>query len=61
MCDRFPWELESKLSLVEFTYNNNFQSSIDMASYEELYGRKFRSAIHWDEVGERSELGLEIV
>jgi transposase InsO family protein len=29
------------LPLVEFAYNNSFHSSIGMASYEALYGRKF--------------------
>uniref|UniRef100_A0A2N9GV60 RNA-directed DNA polymerase n=1 Tax=Fagus sylvatica TaxID=28930 RepID=A0A2N9GV60_FAGSY len=39
------------LCLVEFAYNNSFQSSIGMAPYEALYGRKCRSLICWDEVG----------
>ncbi|KAK6164693.1 hypothetical protein DH2020_001557 [Rehmannia glutinosa] len=32
-----------------------------MAPYEALYGRRCRSPIYWDEVGERRILGLEIV
>ncbi|XP_073304558.1 uncharacterized protein [Primulina huaijiensis] len=52
---------ESKLSLVEFTYNNSFQSYISMAFYKSLYGKKCRSPIQYDEVCERSEFGLEIV
>ncbi|KAK6145314.1 hypothetical protein DH2020_022134 [Rehmannia glutinosa] len=32
-----------------------------MAPYEELYGRKCRSPIHWDEVGEKKVLGPDIV
>ncbi|XP_073269989.1 uncharacterized protein [Primulina huaijiensis] len=32
-----------------------------MAPYEALYGRKFRSPIHWDEVGERGELGPDLI
>ncbi|XP_073030689.1 uncharacterized protein [Primulina eburnea] len=32
-----------------------------MATYKELYGRKCRSLIHWDEVGERATMGPEIV
>jgi len=31
------------LRLIEFTYNNNFHMSIDMAPYEALYGRKCRT------------------
>jgi len=40
------------LSLVEFAYNNNFQATIGMAPYKALYGRKYRSPLYWDEVGE---------
>ena len=36
------------LPLVEFAYNNSYHSTIDMAPYEALYGRKCRSPIHWD-------------
>ena len=34
------------LPLVEFAYNNSFHSSIGMAPYNALYGRKCRSPIH---------------
>ena len=49
------------LLLVEFTYNNSFHSSIGMAPYKALYGRKCRSPIHWDEMGEMRFLGPEMV
>ncbi|KAJ4717010.1 Retrotransposon protein, putative, Ty3-gypsy subclass [Melia azedarach] len=52
---------DKHLSLVEFAYNNSYQSTIGMAPYEALYGRKCRSPVHWDEVGERKVLGPEIV
>ncbi|KAI9159726.1 hypothetical protein LWI28_001338 [Acer negundo] len=52
------WWVNMKL---EFFYNNSYQSTIRMAPYEALYERKCRSPIHWDEVGERKVLGLEIV
>ena len=32
-----------------------------MAPYEALYGRKCRSPVHWEEVGERKLLGPELV
>ncbi|XP_073016066.1 uncharacterized protein [Primulina eburnea] len=57
----FQGSWEPKLSLVEFTYNNSYQASIGMASYEGLYGRKCRSPAYWDEVGKRVELGPDIV
>ena len=31
------------LPLVEFAYNNSYQTSIGMAPYEELYGRKCKT------------------
>ena len=49
------------LPLMEFSYNNSYQSTIGVAPYEMLYGRKCRSPIHWDEAGERSYLGPELV
>ena len=49
------------MSLVEFAYNNSYHSSIEMAPYEALYGRKCKSPLCWEEVGERKLLGLEII
>ena len=49
------------LPLVEFTYNNSYQASIGMASYEALYGRKCRSSICWTEVGDKALIGPELV
>ena len=49
------------LPLIEFSYNNSYHSTIEMAPYEMLYGRKCRSPIHWDEMGEKKYLGPEAV
>jgi hypothetical protein len=49
------------LTLVEFSYNNSYQASIQMAPFEALGGRKCRSPICWDEVGERRMIGPELV
>ena len=49
------------LPLVEFAYNNSFHSSISMAPYESLYGRRCRSPIVWFEVGEPSLLSPELI
>ena len=49
------------LPLMEFLYNNSYQCTIGVAPYEMLYGRKCRSPSHWDEAGERSYLGPELV
>ena len=48
----FRGSWDENLPLVEFTYNNSFQATIQMAPYAALYGRKCRSPLHWDEVGE---------
>ena len=52
---------DDHLPLIEFAYNNSYHSSIQMAPYEALYGRKCRSPICWEEVGERKLLGPELV
>ncbi|GAB2298214.1 hypothetical protein Dimus_038521 [Dionaea muscipula] len=52
---------DDHLPLMEFSYNNSFHSSIEMAPYEALYGRKCRSPSCWVEVGERQILGPELV
>ena len=52
---------ENYLALIEFSYNNSYQSRIGMAPYEALYGRKCRTPVCWAEVGEKRLIGLEIV
>ena len=46
---------------MEFAYNNSFQSSIGMAPYEALYGRKCRTLVCWTELNEHKVIGLDIV
>ena len=57
----FGGKWEQHMTLVEFAYNNSFHASIQMAPYEALYGRKCRSPIHWEEVGERQTLDLTTI
>jgi hypothetical protein len=52
---------EDQLSLVEFTYNNNYQATIGMAPYEALYGRKCRTSLCWEELGEKQLIGPKLV
>ena len=49
------------MPLVEFAYNNSYHASIRAAPFEALYGRKCRSPLCWDEVGEKSILGPDWV
>ena len=46
---------------MEFAYNNSFQSSIGMAPYEALYGRKCRTPVCWTELNEYKLIGPDIV
>jgi hypothetical protein len=39
---------EEFLPLVEFAYNNSYQSTIKMAPFEFLYGRPCRTPLSWD-------------
>ena len=57
----FGGNWEDHMPLVELAYNNNFQTSNGMTPYEALYGRKCRSLICWNDVGERKLLGLDLV
>ena len=52
---------EEHLPLVEFTYNNSYQESIQMAPCKALYGRICRSPICWTEVGESSITGPDLI
>ena len=38
----FKGSWDTHLALMEFTYNNIYQASIEMAPFEALYGRKYR-------------------
>jgi hypothetical protein len=49
------------LPLVEFSYNNSFQSSLQMAPFKALYGRRCRTPLSWSQVGERKIFGPDLV
>jgi len=49
------------MALVEFTCNNSHQATIGMAPYEALYGRRCRTPLCWEEVGDRKLYGAELV
>ena len=49
------------IPLMEFSYNNSYQSSIGMASYENLYGRICRTPMCWKELNEHKIIGPDLV
>ena len=49
------------ISLIEFSYNNSYQSSIGMAPYEALYCRKCRTPICWTKLNEHKVIGPDLV
>ncbi|KAJ9555226.1 hypothetical protein OSB04_009840 [Centaurea solstitialis] len=57
----FGGSWDTHLPLVEFAYNNSFHSSIGMAPFEALYGRKCRTPTCWLEAGEKQFAGPEII
>ena len=54
-------EWDKDISLIEFTYNNSYHSSIQIAPYEALYGRKCRTPICWEEISDIKLLAPEKV
>jgi len=57
----FGGSWEERLDLIEFSYNNSFHASIQMAPFEALYGRRCRSPICWDDSTETLVLGPQMV
>ena len=57
----FGGQWDKHLPLIEFAYNNSYHSSIQMAPFEALYGRKCRSPVGWFETEETKLLGPDLV
>ena len=57
----FKGSWDDYLSLIEFSYNNSYHSSIGMAPFEALYSRKCRSLVGWFKGGVSSVLGPDII
>src|SRR3954462_2772685 len=57
----FGKKREESLPFAEFSYNNRYQASLKMVSFEVLYGRKCRTPLNWSETGERTLIGLDII
>ncbi|KAB2078199.1 hypothetical protein ES319_A06G146000v1 [Gossypium barbadense] len=57
----FQGSWEKYLPLVKFSYNNSYQSSLKMAPYEALYGRKCHTPLYWTELRENKIHGVDLV
>ena len=57
----FGGHWDNFLPLAEFSYNNSYHSSIDMALFEALYGRRCRSPIGWFDVFEVRPWGTDLL
>jgi hypothetical protein len=57
----FGGNWDDHLHLVEFSYNNSYHSSIGMAPFKALYGRKCRSPVAWADFGDSQLVGPEII
>ena len=49
------------IPLIEFAYNNGYQSSIGMTPYEALYDRRCRTPVRWTKLNEHKVIGPDIV
>jgi transposase InsO family protein len=52
---------DKSLLYAEFSYNNNYQASLKMASFEALYGRKCRTSLYLSQTGESQLFGKDII
>ena len=52
---------DQHIPLVEFIYNNSFQSSIGMAPDEALYRRKWRTPLCWTKLIEKKVIGPNLI
>jgi hypothetical protein len=52
---------DKSLTYTEFSYNNSYQASIEMAPYEALYGWQCRTLLFWSQTGESQVFGPEVL
>ncbi|WMV08046.1 hypothetical protein MTR67_001431 [Solanum verrucosum] len=57
----FGGQWDQYLPLAEFAYNNSYHSSIQMAPFEALYGRRCRSPVGWFESTEPMPRGTDLM
>ena len=56
-----PIKWEDYLHLVEFAYNNYYQTSTKIIPFEVLYGQSCRTPVTWDRPVDRIMLGIYLL
>jgi hypothetical protein len=56
-----PKKWENYLLLVEFSYKNGYQESLEMIPFESLYGRQCNIPINWHNPIEIIMIGIEML
>jgi hypothetical protein len=56
-----PSKWEDYVHLVEFYYNNEHQTSLNMSPFEALYGKKCNTLVSWDNPADRAVVGPDIL
>ena len=52
---------DDNLPYAEFSYNNSYLTNLNMAPFEALCGRRCRTPLSWDEVGDRQWFGPDLI
>ena len=52
---------DKSLSYAEFSYNNSYQKSLNMAPFEALYGRKCRTPLFWNQTEKIQMFGPDVL
>jgi hypothetical protein len=58
---RYGKSWDKILPYAEFSYNNSYQASIEMAPFEAPYGRQCRTSLFWSQTRESQVFGLEVL
>jgi hypothetical protein len=56
-----PSKWEYYVHLVEFAYNNAYQESLKMRSFEALYDKKCNTSVSWDDPTDRVVIGKQLL
>ena len=52
---------DKSLPYAEFSYNNSYQKSLNMAPFEAFYGQKCRTLLFWNQMGETQVFGPDVL